>query len=136
MDSADLLQLIKKASLDAVNASNPANVVFGKVTSVAPLAINVDQKMTLGNAQLVLTRNVTDYVVSVSLDWNTTDYTHTHVINDTYSGGGSASSDTHDHSITGTKQMTIHNALKVGDQVVMMMCAGGQKFIVLDRVKR
>ena len=61
----DLLKLIKKTSLEAVNASKPANMVFGKVISVSPLKIQVDQKLILTSAQLVLSRNVTDYKVKI-----------------------------------------------------------------------
>lgn len=64
----DLLKLIKKTSMDAMNASKPANMVFGKVISVSPLKIKVDQKLILNSAQLVLSRNVTDYILSVTID--------------------------------------------------------------------
>lgn len=59
-DYSALVKAIKKAGTEAVNASGPVTICFGKVMSVAPLKVLVDQKMTLGAAQLVLTRNVTD----------------------------------------------------------------------------
>lgn len=61
----DFLKLIKKTAVEAVNASKPANVVFGKVISESPLKIRIDQKLTLGSAQLALSRNVTDYNVKI-----------------------------------------------------------------------
>ena len=64
----DLLKLIKKTAMDAVNASKPANMVFGKVIHTAPLKIKVDQKLILTSAQLILSRNVTDYRLSVTMD--------------------------------------------------------------------
>ena len=64
----DLIKLMKKAAVEAVNASKPANVVFGKVISTAPLKIKIDQKLILTSAQLVLCRNVTDYRLSVTID--------------------------------------------------------------------
>ena len=67
-DTTDLVKLIKKAAVDAVNASKPTNIVFGKVTNASPLKIKVDQKLILSSAQLVLSRNVTDYRLSVTLD--------------------------------------------------------------------
>jgi hypothetical protein len=54
--------------MDAVNASKPANMVFGKVIHAAPLKIKVDQKLILTSAQLILSRNVTDYRLSVTMD--------------------------------------------------------------------
>ena len=57
-DANDLLNIVKKAALAAVNASQPCDFCFGKVTSANPLKISVEQKMTLGVAQLVLTETI------------------------------------------------------------------------------
>lgn len=130
----DLLTLIKRAAIEAVDASKPATVVFGKVTSISPLKINVEQKMTLTDMQLVLTRNVTDYTINMTVNHVTENHTHTHTITDTYTGGGSASDETHNHNYVGTKAFTIHSALVVGDEVLLLRMQGGQKYIVLDRV--
>ena len=60
-DAAEFVKIIKKAAVEAVEAEKPAGIYFGPVTSVNPLRIRVEQKMTLEKEQLVLTRNVTDY---------------------------------------------------------------------------
>lgn len=133
-DMNDFLKLMKKTAVEAVDASKPANMVFGKVISASPLKIKVDQKLILTSAQLVLSRCVTDYRLSVTVDWNTENHTHTHNISDSYTGGGSASSETHKHEIKGTKTMTVHGALKVGEEVILMQVSGGQKYIVIDRI--
>lgn len=65
-----LLNAMKQAGANATNASNPVVVAFGKVTSSSPLQILVEQKITLGSAQLVLTRNVTDYDVNITINDN------------------------------------------------------------------
>ena len=62
----DLLKLIKKTAMDAVIASKPTNIVFGKVVGTSPLKIKIDQKLILTSAQLVLARNVTNYRLSVT----------------------------------------------------------------------
>ena len=125
LDANDLLNIVKKAALEAVNASQPSDFCFGKVTSAKPLKILVEQKMTLGAAQLVLTRNVTDFKTKVTVDWLT----------ETKSGGsGDSSFASHAHSVSGKKEMTIHNALQVGDEVILLKKKGGQKYLVLDRV--
>ena len=72
----DLLKLIKKSAVEAVNASNPANVLFGKVISEKPLKIKVDQKLILTSAQLVLSRNVTDYTVEMTVNHTTENHPH------------------------------------------------------------
>ena len=116
---------IKKASTEAVEAGKPADYCFGKVTSVSPLQISVEQKMTLGAAQLVLTRNVTDYTTTITVDWLTENKS---------GGSGDSAFTSHNHSVLGTKQITIHNGLKVDDKVVLLKQKGGQKYLVLDRV--
>ena len=63
-DWSGFLGTIKTAALDAVNAEKPTSVLFGKVISVSPLKISIDQKMTLEHPQLILTRNVTDYKIN------------------------------------------------------------------------
>ena len=59
---------MKQAGLNATEAKNPVNVCYGKVTSETPLKISVEQKITLGTAQLVLARNVTDYNMKITMD--------------------------------------------------------------------
>ena len=125
LDGTDLLNAVKKAALDAVNAGQPSDFCYGKVTSVNPLKILVEQKMPLGSAQLILSRNVTDYKTKVTIDWAT----------ESKSGGsGDSSFASHNHSISGTKEMTVHNSLQIGDEVILLKKKGGQKYLVLDRV--
>ncbi len=130
----DILKVIKKASLDAVETTKPIKIVYGKVTSIAPLQINVEQKMTLSTAQLILTRNVTDYEIEMTLDHMTENHQHTHTIESSPTGGGTISLETHSHPYRGRKKFMIHNSLTVGEGVVMLQMQGGQKFIVLDRM--
>ena len=67
MSSFDpLLKVIKQGGVDAMNAASPADFMGGTVVSTSPLKIKIDQKMTLGTAQLQLTRNVTKYTVRMN----------------------------------------------------------------------
>lgn len=102
-DYSELVKAIKQAGYSATEAKNPVNVCFGKVTSLSPLKILVEQRITLGAAQLVLTKNVTDYYVNITI--NNTETT-----------------------------IKIHNALKYGDEVILLRKQGGQKYIVIDKV--
>ena len=122
-DANDLLNIVKKAAIEAVNASQPCDFYFGKVISAKPLKISVEQKMTLGAAQLILTRNVTDFKTKVTVDWSTESVS-----------GGSEEYSSHSHTLSGIKEMTIHNALQIGDEVILLKQKGGQKYLVLDRV--
>ena len=66
-DATGLVEKIKKAAQEANEAAKPVNVCFGEVVNKSPLKINVEQKMVLGEKQLVLTRNVTDYMTTVTV---------------------------------------------------------------------
>ncbi len=124
-DGSGLVEKIKRAALDAQESQKPVNVCFGKVVSRDPLKINVEQKLLLGEKQLVLTRNVTDFYTRITVDWKTE-----------LKGGGSgeASYEEHKHDIRGKKQILVHNRLEVGDEVILIRQQEGQKFIVIDRI--
>lgn len=105
-DSKDLIKSIKKAAGEAVEASKPVALCFGKVTSAVPLGILVDQKLPITAKQVVMTRNVTDF-----------------------------ETDTSSREKAGEKTgIVIHNQLAVGDEVILLRVQGGQKFVVLDKI--
>lgn len=134
-DMAAFMGNIKKAALQAVESTDPAGLYFGIVDSLSPLAVTVDQKLTLGEKQLILSTLVQDFDVDLTMSHSTESYTHTHNISDTYTGGGSASSDTHSHTYSGTKGFTVHLGLKPGEKVILLRMQGGQRFLILDRVR-
>ena len=72
-DCTELVKMLKQTALDAVDAKKPAAVYYGTVLSAAPLKIDVEQKMTLSQAQLVLTRAVVDHYVDIEVKHETED---------------------------------------------------------------
>lgn len=64
-------EVIKRMAVGANDANAPTSVLFGTVTSINPLEITVEQKLKLTKEFLVLTKNVKDYTVDVSMDWET-----------------------------------------------------------------
>ena len=124
-DANGLVEAMKKAALDAVEAEKPVNLCFGKVTRVSPLEINVEQKMTLGEGQLVLARHVTDYETEVTVEWET---------EEKGGGSGEASYSSHSHKDSGKKRMVMYNSLALGETVLLARKQGGQKYVVLDRI--
>ena len=162
--SSSLVEVIKKMAVGANDANAPTSVLFGTVTSVEPLEITVDQKLKLTKRFLLLTKNVKDYTVDVTMDWDTEntslDANHSHstevdsnisvssdispndnnqkITNDV-TGEVSVSVKqtdidlTHKHSIKGTKSITVHNALKIDDNVILIQQQGGVNFVVLDK---
>ncbi len=119
LDINEMIRAVKRAAIDAVNAQKPCNVFYGIVSKADPLEILVEQKMTLTSAQLVLSRNVTKHEIEVEFtpeDWFT------------------ELESAHKHGIKGKKKLTLHNELKAGEKVLLLRCAGGQSFVVIDRV--
>lgn len=151
-----LLDTIKRTTIDAFNATNPVNILYGKVSKVSPLEIQVHQKMTLTKEFLVLSRNVTDHEIEMTVDHttesslSTVDFSHNHEYNgDTEEGGeephhhaysgttsnGGGSKDlSHSHAYKGRKKFVVHNALKTGEKVILLRVQGGHQFVVIDRV--
>ena len=150
-----MVELVKRAALEAIEAAKPVNLLFGVVAAAAPLEVRVDQKTILYADSLVLARNVTDYAVQVTIDeaseaaLGEIDLTHAHgYAGETASAGldshthgyggttqGAGYKDlTHSHAIQGVKTLLIHNALKAGDRVLLARVQGGRKYVVLDRL--
>ena len=71
LDINELVRAVKQAAVEAVKADGPMAVRFGTVTSASPLKIQVDQKKTLTEAQLILTNNVRDFNVDMTVDHQT-----------------------------------------------------------------
>lgn len=111
----DILKMFKRAAKEAIEAADPTAIEFGTVTSVSPLKILVEQKKELSYAQLVLTRNVRDYEIEMTIE---------HVTEE---------AESHTHEYKGKKKFTVHNALKLGDDVMLVKMQGGQKYIVFDK---
>ena len=68
MASANLVQLIKRIAVDAVNAGKPCNYRTGIVIQENPLHIKVSNSLVLEEEFLHLARNVTDYEMEIKLD--------------------------------------------------------------------
>lgn len=58
----NLLNLIKKAAIDAVNSDNPVSVLFGRLASTEPITVMIDQKLLIDSSFLVITRRIADMI--------------------------------------------------------------------------
>lgn len=124
--TADLIEIMKTAALEAMEAGKPVKVMFGVVQKINPLKIMVEQKLPLTEEFLILTEAVKDHEHEITLlDWQTENAS---------GGGGDSAFAAHAHQIVGRKKIIIHNALQVGEKVMLLAMQGGQKFIVVDRV--
>lgn len=103
--ASGLLEVMKLASQQANEAGQPTDLRIGTVTSVNPLRVKVSSQFTLPSTLLIVPQHLTDYKVKVRMEDSVED-----------------------------KEMTIKNALKVGDKVAMLRKQGGQSYLILDRI--
>lgn len=133
LDINELVRAVKQAAVEAVRADSPMMMCHGTVTSVGPLKIMVDQKKTLEEPQLILTDNVRDFNVVLSTIEGEGRSQGPHYTELESGGSGYALFESHRHKYQGRKKWRVHNALKMGEKVILLRCDGGQKYIVLDR---
>ena len=141
----EAIQIIIK---NTINALGLTNVMFGTITNENPLTVLVEQKMELTGETLIVPKSLTDYEVNIEIDTATestsTNTKHTHQVNyidSTINGSSNKTAtseigefdNTHSHAVKGTKTITIYNALKKGDKVILIRQQGGQKFLILDK---
>ncbi len=109
---SDLLEAIKIASRNVNEDSKPVELTSGQVVSASPLAVKIDQKLTIPEKLLVLTDAVRDYQTEMTL---------------------SGLTDSRGDSVSGRSVITIHNALKAGEAVLLLRMQGGQKYMIIGR---
>lgn len=108
-DADRIVDAIKVAALDAVNATYPVQICYGTVVSVSPLKVKLSQQLTLSEKQLHLTSAVIDKTYTVPVP---------------------------ELAALGITELTIEldDGLQAGDIVILLRMQGGQKYIILDRV--
>ena len=123
---------MKMAAMQAFQNSDPTAWMMGEVINTSPLEIQIEQRLTIDEDLLILTRNVTDYTVEIEHSWATEMAlgSHSHSYSEGTTGGANLS---HNHTII-ADEVTIKNGLQVGETVLLLRQDGGQKFIVVDRV--
>lgn len=66
--SNELLRIIKKAALEAVDSSKPCAFLVGTVVSADPPAIKISPTITLSAEHIVLTRSISKYRAKLYTD--------------------------------------------------------------------
>ena len=131
LNSTDLVKNIKQAAVEAVNASKPAGVIYGTVQSVNPLEIFVEQKLILTKEFIIVPEHLTDYETEITFDDPN--------IKQIYTTWNMEETQESQRSKISFKQpavkhkITIYNALKEGDSVILFRKQGGQRYVVFDR---
>lgn len=117
----NLTNLIKTAARQAVDASNPVHILFGEVTSIDPLEVNVDQRFNLTADFLVVPESLTRYEVDLS---------HSHSYQDNNGSGDT----TRTSEVALVEPIVIRAGLQIGDKLILIRVQGGQKYVIFDKV--
>lgn len=123
-DMNDIVKAFKRSNKQTSEAMDPVQVLFGEVTSIAPLKVLVEQRLPLEEEQLILTRAVRDHEVEMTVD---------HVTEETSGGSGEAAYAFHSHQYKGRKTFLVHNGLVIGDIVKLLRVQGGQQYVLFDK---
>lgn len=136
----DMLQLIKQASQEAYEASDPVKLCYGEVTATSPLKVLVNASFEITEEFIVLTRNVTDYkttitfhdVASAKTETQTIKTSHKHNIpsqdisanlsvttsSDSGTASGSVTVPSQDSQTTSFDAQTVHSHKYIGEKEV------------------
>lgn len=130
-DVSKLVRAVKRASLEAAEAGKPAAVMSGIVQSVNPLSVVVEQRLTLTSEFLRLSRSVTDYETEISFA--------DPAVKQEYTTWDMAETRESAPAKISFKQpvkhrITVHNALKAGERVLLLRIQGGKEFLIVDRL--
>ncbi|AGF54563.1 hypothetical protein B0P06_001363 [Clostridium saccharoperbutylacetonicum] len=104
-----MLELIKQASVNAINASNPLDIEFGTVTDAENITIKISQKKILPKEFFVVPESLTRYEVNLK---------NSKVVD------GTSESD----------KLVIREGLKIDDTVILLKIESGARYLILDKV--
>lgn len=111
-----MLETIKQAAVDAVEAAKPAAFFFGKVESISPIEVRIEQKTVILARFLIVPEQFSRRTVHLQGEMQT----------ETESG--------HQHTVRIDQEVAIASPLAVGDTVILARVQGGQRYLILDRV--
>lgn len=129
-DSNDLVKLIRKIATEAVEAGKPMNLTFGKVISPDDLNVDVDQKIKLKEKQLMLGETLREYEAELEVELEEMELELELEIE----GESVAAIGRGKGKVKGKGK--ILRRLDAGDEVILMRMQGGQKYMVIDKVKK
>ena len=130
LDATDMVKVLQRAAVEAVRASKPTEVTHGKVVSIEPMQIMVDQKITLGELQLDRGETMEEYMAETELEIEEIDLALTMEID----GKSVIAKVKGSGKMIG--KMKARRSLDVGDEVILVRQQGGQKYIMYDKVRK
>lgn len=135
-----LIDIMKRAALDASDAAKFADLRYGTVVSVNPLKVQITNQFSIPESMLIVPKHLTNYTIECLFEQPYQSLSGTTGISDTLSTETDKIKN-HTHPVTlsssGSSQstsITLKNALKVGDKVALLRQQGGQSYFILDKI--
>ena len=150
--STGMVEIMKRAAMDAIENSKPCDLRFGTVVSIAPLKVQITADLIIPESLIVVPEYLTDYRVNVSgqsnlplylkgldatvsdeaLVFNLLEYSSVSVSNEILVFATDESGESVENS--GENSLTVYNTLKIGDKVALIRNQGGKVYYILDRL--
>lgn len=115
-----MIEIIKKAVQQGIDGAALPGLMEGEVVSSSPLKIRIkrNSKLVIPRELLVVPENLTNRTIKASISASYV----------------STSSENFSNFNANNASITINNALKTGDKVMLISFEGGQKYYILDRI--
>lgn len=133
MDAEGLFDSVKRAAAAAAEAAAPCEILLGTVVDEAPLTVSTEQRVMLGEAQLIIPRRLSNYSITVE-GGNVRDWFYLCQDRDTSQALDPdipPNVPPHEHAI-GEQELLVKGAPKIGDRVILIRQRGGQRFLLFD----
>lgn len=143
-----LYQAMQQVAKDYDKNRTGAGMLYGRVKTLAPLAIEIDAKLTLTEKFLVVAQHLTDYEIPYELlsagrashpEKLPTELTEIQEVNGLYvehEGKRYVEPDPPGEikDFDGQGTIKLLNHLMVNDKVILLRLEGGHQYIVIDRI--
>ena len=106
---------VKRICFDMIGEMVFSDTVLGVVESDCPLSVRVSDKIILREEQMILSRNVSDFIFEATVN---------PVFPDDISN---------DEDFKKRKKYAVYNRLKKGERVILAKAEGGQVYFIIDR---
>ncbi len=111
-----MIDCIKKICFEMIGEMVFSDTVLGVVESVNPLSVKISDKIILREEQMILSRNVSDFVFELTEN----PLFPENVLNES--------------DFKRRKKYIVYNGLKEGERIILAKADGGQVYFIIDRV--
>ncbi|MCI8806297.1 MAG: DUF2577 domain-containing protein [Clostridiales bacterium] len=110
-----MIDCVKKICFDMIGEMVFSDTVLGVVETASPLSVRVSDKIILREGQMILSRNVSDFIFEITIN---------PMFPDDISN---------DDDFKKRKKYVVYNSLKKGEKVILAKADGGQVYFIIDR---